>query len=241
MQKQYNKCQPTSKNGKIFSGIIVVAIGVVFLLKQLQVQMPEWLFTWPMILIAVGFFSGAKRGFKTFGWLIPVAIGVGFLIQKHFLEINVMHFFWPILIIIVGLFIIFKPKINPENYITPINSLDGDLVNEDKIEAVSIFGGVRKNVISKNFKGGEITCIMGGADINLMQAEINGKAYLETTNIFGGTKLIIPSNWEVIIEASAILGGIDDKRPLQTIEKPIANTLVIRGTTIFGGIEIKGY
>lgn len=40
---------------------------------------------------------------------------------------------------------------------------------------------------------------------------------LEITTIFGGTKLIIPSNWEIKSEAVMIFGGIEDKRRMQTI------------------------
>lgn len=62
---------------------------------------------------------------------------------------------------------------------------------------------------------------------------------LEITTIFGGTKLIIPSNWEIKSEAVMIFGGIEDKRRMQTITGQPEKTLILKGTVLFGGIEIK--
>lgn len=64
---------------------------------------------------------------------------------------------------------------------------------------------------------------------------------MEITTIFGGTKLIIPSNWEIKSEAVMIFGGIEDKRRMQTITGPPEKTLILKGTVLFGGIEIKSY
>ena len=38
---------------------------------------------------------------------------------------------------------------------------------------------------------------MGGAEINLMKADMQKPINLEVNNVFGGTKLIVPSNWDV--------------------------------------------
>jgi predicted membrane protein len=83
--------------------------------------------------------------------------------------------------------------------------------------------------------------IMGGTEINLMQADINGTVILEVTQIFGGTKLIVPSNWEIKPEMVAIFGGIEDKRTMQNVSGNTDKILVLKGTTLFGGIEIRNY
>ncbi len=58
----------------------------------------------------------------------------------------------------------------------------------DFLDAISVFGGVKKNIMTKNFKGGEIINFMGGSENNLTQADFNGTIKIDTTNIFGGTK-----------------------------------------------------
>jgi hypothetical protein len=112
--------------------------------------------------------------------------------------------------------------------------------SEDFIDATTILGGIHKNILSKNFKGGDITIFMGGAEINLSQADIQGTACLDITQIMGGTKIIIPPHWEVRSQLTSIFGNIEDKRT------NIGNTdpnkvLIIDGSSVFGGIEIRNY
>ena len=112
---------------------------------------------------------------------------------------------------------------------------------EDFVDSTSIFGGANKIILSKDFKGGDIVNIFGGTELNLSQADITDKAILEMTTIFGGTKLIIPSNWSVKSEATIIFGGIEDKRSMPAVSGSIGKILLLKGTVIFGGIEIKSF
>jgi len=112
---------------------------------------------------------------------------------------------------------------------------------DDVIDSTSIFGGVKKMITSKDFKGGEIVCFMGGAEYNLSQADITGPISIDIMQVFGGTKLIVPPHWEIKTETVAIFAGIEDKRPVQPGAFDPNKILVLKGTTIFGGIEIKSY
>ncbi|HZZ76667.1 MAG TPA: DUF5668 domain-containing protein, partial [Puia sp.] len=84
--------------------------------------------------------------------------------------------------------------------------------SEDFIDATTILGGIHKNILSKNFKGGDITIFMGGAEINLSQADIQGTASLDITQIMGGTKIIVPPHWEIRSQLTSVFGNIEDKR-----------------------------
>ena len=103
-----------------------------------------------------------------------------------------------------------------------------------------MFGGVKKVILSKNFQGGDITCFMGGCEIDLTKADFQTKAVIDITQVFGGTKIIIPSHWQISSEMTAIFGAIEDKRQ-QPLSAAVDKILVIQGTSIFGGIEIKNY
>ena len=112
--------------------------------------------------------------------------------------------------------------------------------NDDTIEATAIFCGVNKTILSKHFKGGEIEAIFGGGEIDLSQADIEEDCILDITVVFGGLKLIVPSNWEVRTNITAIAGGVDEKRP--KIRGEAANKrLTLVGTVMFGGVEIRNY
>jgi hypothetical protein len=54
--------------------------------------------------------------------------------------------------------------------------------------------------------------------------------------MMGGMSMRIPEDWLVIIDVSPFMGGYDDKthHPTESTKR-----LVIKGTTIMGGIEIK--
>ena len=73
-----------------------------------------------------------------------------------------------------------------------------------------------------------------------MQADIKGKVRLEVVQVFGGTKIIVPANWTIHSEMVAIFGGIEDKRPPQLNSIP-DKILIIEGTSVFGGIDIKSF
>lgn len=224
-------------NGRAFAGLVVVIVGSALLVKQLGVPMPYWLISWPMFLIALGLFVGFKHKFKGIGWLVLIAIGGVFLVDNYFYDFSIHRFIWPVAIIAFGLYMILRPKKKDNFWGSDTNT------DESFFEATAIFGGVKKNIITKDFKGGDITSIFGGSEIILSQADINGSAVLDVTTIFGGSKIIVPSNWSVRSDdLTAILGGFEDKRAIMANASPDPNkVLVLKGTVMFGGIEIKSF
>jgi predicted membrane protein len=233
--------------GRVWVGLLIVAIGSVFLAKQMGMYLPEWLFSWGAILIAIGIFVGAKHGFRSGGWIGVVAIGAVLLIDEVSPELSFHQYLWPIAIISVGLLMIIRPrrKKNDYKWSSFQNKTTGEPTSagavDDYIDSVSVFGGNKKNIISKDFKGGDIVIFFGGMELNLSQADINGAVELEITQIFGGTKLILPSNWRIKSEIITIFGGFDDKRKLSTDMPDSQKVLVLKGTCVFGGIDVKSF
>lgn len=125
------------------------------------------------------------------------------------------------------------PPINPN----PASSYSSD----DFLDAVSIFGGVNKIIFSKNFQGGEIVNVFGGAELDFTQADINGRVYVDVTQIFGGTKIIVPAHWMVVSDLSAIFAGVDDKRIRTNAPLDANKVLVLKGISVFAGIDIRSY
>jgi predicted membrane protein len=236
--------------GHIWTGIFLLAIGGLALARSIGVPVPAWLFSWQMLLIAIGLFIGFKKGFRDGGWFVPIIIGGFFMVNEFVLQGELRRHIWPMILIIVGAFFIFRPRkscysafkkkggLQAEN-ITPLS--EASYTQDDIIDNVNIFSGSKKMILSKNFKGGEIVNIFGGSEIDLTQADITTPAILEVTAIFGGATLIIPSNWAIKSEAVTIFGGIDDKRKVFSSTEAPTKTLVLKGTIIFGGMEIKSY
>ncbi|MBL0740318.1 LiaF transmembrane domain-containing protein [Chryseolinea lacunae] len=240
-----------NNRGRIAGGIFVVGVGSVLLARQLGADIPEWVFSWPMIPIVIGLFVGIKHSFRQMGWLIPVAIGTFFL-MKDFIGFDLLPF-WPVIIIIVGLAIMIKPRRNRhwrharheerwkrrwESHHSSNTTSDGD-----HISSVSIFGGTKKNVISKDFKGGETVCLFGGLELNMIQADVTNRVKLDVVQLFGATKIVVPAHWKIVSDdLVTVFGSIEDKRVFQPgMVYDDAKVLVLEGTCVFGGIELRSY
>jgi predicted membrane protein len=113
--------------------------------------------------------------------------------------------------------------------------------SNDYLDSVNVFGGSHQTIYSKNFKGGEVTAVFGGCDLNLTQADFEGEITIDITAIFGGCKIIIPPGWHVKSEVTAIFGGLDDKRSIQPLPEGPNKLLIIKGIAMFGGVDIRNY
>jgi len=126
--------------------------------------------------------------------------------------------------------------------VPPNNSSSGYRpTGDDYLDAVSVFGGVKKTILSKDFKGGEIVNIFGGAELDFTQADINGRVIIDITQIFGGTKIIVPSHWQVVSDLAAVFAGVDDKRMRTTASPNSEKILVLKGVSIFAGVDIRSF
>jgi predicted membrane protein len=233
--KEEVKSRFDDRSGRVLAGVILVGIGLVFLARQAGLDIPWWVFSWKMIVVAVGIFIGARRSFRPGIWMLFTGVGLLFLLNDIFFDYNLRHTFWPIMLIGFGLFMILRPRGGRGYRWDSVTEF-----SDDTIDSVAIFGGAKKHIISKKFKGGDLTTVFGGTELNFGQADVEGSATLDITQVFGGTKLVIPSNWHVKSEVVCIFGGIDDKRRDEKIAES-SKVLVLKGTCIFGGIDIKSY
>jgi|SRR5664279_539386 len=264
--------------GRVWVPLGLVVVGGLLLVRQMGAGVPEWLFSWEMVLIVIGIFSGLAHAFRGPGWLIMILIGTFFLTDHLIPGLDIHRFIWPAIIILVGLVMLIRPKksywggddwnrcrngrqrqrwqerferrFGPGNVPGGFNPGPGQaggagfdsrsFSSEDYISATTVLGGIHKNILSKNFKGGDITIFMGGAELNLAQADIQGTAALDITQIMGGTKIIVPPHWTIRSELTSVFGNIEDKRQNIGIPNP-DKVLIIDGTSVFGGIEIRNY
>jgi len=237
--------------GRIWTGVLFLVVGGVALLKSFRYPIPEWLFNWQSLLIVIGLFVGIKHKFRGGAWFIMILVGAAFLLNDYVLLGDLDKQIWPIVLIGMGVFFIFRPRHKGVRKEWDLKkkaaeagsdpTVEETFIKEDYIDTTSIFGSTKKNILSKNFMGGDITNIFGGTEINLTQADIQGVATIDVTTIFGGAELLVPSHWAVKSEIVTIFGGVEDKRAVTTMTDTPAKALVLKGTIIFGGIEIKSF
>lgn len=223
-------------------GVIFLLVGVFLLLHNLDLDLPRWIISWQMLVMGIGLILLIKSAFRNIGGLIMIIVGAVFMVKEHFyLPFHIVRFIWPVILIIVGLaFIIFRPKkYNKYEEFKEVPEIFP--VDEDHINTSIIFSGENRLIVSKNFKGGHISTVFGGCDINMLQADFEGTITLECECIFGGVELVVPSNWEVKVMTSSVFGGVEDKRPIELVGNNPNKVLIIKGNCVFGGIEIKSY
>lgn len=259
---------PKQKNN-IVAGVILVIIGVAILIRNMSfgVWFPHWIFTWPMLLVVMGLISGGRHNFRGAAWIILTGLGIYFLIvENRLLPFDPRPFTLPIVLIAIGLFIMLKRRNNPAcdirnrawhhrnpDWRYPGGGFQGtqdtqqeqgtteDASRGDYLDVNSLLGSNNRRVISKQFKGGRVSCIFGGAEIDLTQCDIEKTVVIDIVAAFGGVDLTLPANWNVRNEISVFLGGVDDKRRSYAQPGDTTKTVILKGTVMFGGVEIKSY
>lgn len=230
----------------MFTGILILTAGVIWLFDNMGYYAPDWLFHWPMILIIGGVFSGLNDGFRRPITWILIGVGVAFTLGDILvIPLHLFEYFWPMMVIIIGLIILIRPKkervikdhINGTTKIHDENEFEKGSV----LDGLALFNATKKNIFSKDFRGGETVTVFGGTEINLLQADFEHPITIEAVVVFGGLKLIVPPNWDVRIEATNILAGIDDKRSSSIQVVPENKVLILTGIVVFGGIDIVSY
>ena len=103
-----------SGSSSVWTGILLLLIGIGLLPCENNIPiLPEWMWSWAVLLIGMGLFIGIRHNFRSPAWFILMVVGGVFLIKsdefaKYFPGLNVNHI-WPLALIILGLFFILRP------------------------------------------------------------------------------------------------------------------------------------
>jgi hypothetical protein len=109
--------------------------------------------------------------------------------------------------------------------------------SDDTINAIAIMAGINRGSNSRSFRGGELTAFMGGCEIDLRQAAIDGEAVIDVFALWGGIEIRVPEHWTVIGRVTPLMGGFDDQT--RAPKDATVHKLIVRGFVIMGGVEIK--
>ncbi len=218
----------------MFLGFVLIILGVLFLLSRFDIfDFGDFVATWwPMILIIIGLKKMTAPGEPRFGsGFILFLIGVLFqLIELDVLSWNRLTYIWPLILIIIGLKLILSPRGRVAK--------PGTAFEKDEIDTVAIFGGTDISVTSQNFKGGQATALFGAVEIDLRGAKLSGgNATIRASAFFGGVDIKVPEDWQVEAEGTPLFGALESK--CKAPDSPDAPRLHIKGSVLFGGIEVK--
>lgn len=235
-----NKAQLNSS--KILLGSILVIVGGLFLLRSfnlLPFEISHIIFSWRFIIFIIGIIIFINSDNKVLGSILTI-VGTLLLLPKIFPYYIHIDGGMIVGIIIIGLGIYIILRTGRSNFHPMIDS-SNKKGKQDFIDDVAVFGGGEKIISSDNFKGGSITAIFGGSEIDLTPCKLaEGTNLINVTAIFGGTTIIVPRDWNVIVNVTPLFGGFSNKirrEPNFVIDQ--TRTLIIKGIAIFGGGEIK--
>lgn len=214
-------------------GVALLVIGALLFLERSDLfffsfHLPWWVFSWHTFMIIIGVIILATTSNRTAGFIM-IAIG----------GLTLLPNWWPLLLILLGIYLLTKGKNHTFSMPGAPTSATPD--DSERIEVVTVFGGCNKYLQSENFRGGTIFAAFGGSEINLYGCKLApGTHFLDVTTIFGGSTIQAPSDWNIQIDVTPIFGGVSDKRiKSPNIVYDNTRVLVIKGATIFGGIDIK--
>jgi len=227
-------------SNRVIIGVVLVLAGLALVIRNTGI-FPDFIdhviFSWPMLLVAIGAVMTLGSSEKT-GGIIVMAVGGFFMIPLIFREtFHMYNMFWPSIFIIIGIiFIVTKRR--------GWGSISSKgMESDDFVDYVTIFSGSERQIISQNFKGGKMSSVFGGIDLDLTKAKLApGRNVLEVAAVFGGVGIIVPDDWFVTIEVTPILGGFSDSRKLypgMNIDR--TSQLIIKGAVVFGGGEVKSH
>jgi preprotein translocase subunit Sec61beta len=227
---------PSQFSPKLVLGVAIIVGGLVLTLENLGLIHGHVLLNlWPLVLVAMGIAKLRQEGGNSGlgGWLFIV--GGCFALLFNFAGERLSDAIGPMLVVGLGILIVVKAL--KQNRGIPPELARSD----DFLQGTAIFGGFKRRVLTQAFKGGELTAIFGGYEVDLRQANLNtGQARIDVFVLFGGGEIRVPEGWEISNRATAMFGALNDSThhgpSPQGGERP---RLVVTGLILFGGTEVK--
>jgi predicted membrane protein len=224
--------------GGVLLGIILIVVGALVLLANMAVlpfdlDLAHW---WPLILIALGVVHlWNNRSIFDFSGLFLILLGGVFLMATMGkIDWDEVWRYWPAVLILLGLSIVFRRSSPPREG----KHWTGGASSDPDVRVTNILAGTDRRIDSQEFKGGDVSNVLGGTKLDLLQAKLAaGEWLLTVSTVLGGVEILVPRDWRIEVYPTNMLGGVDD----HTRQTPAAGggKLVIKASALLGGIEIK--
>lgn len=248
--KQEN--QKRNFDSRTVVGLILVVLGGLFLLDSMDLinfNIARVIFSFPAVLIILGIILILNTCRKLLGSTL-LLLGIFLMIPIIFPWVYYdRHLIFPILLIAFGVYIILRKRTHRTTAGKYRHKPDAETahfkdyqeVSSDRVDDVAIFGGGHKIIVTDNFKGGNITSIFGGSEIDLRECKLaQGTNVIDIVAVMGGSNIIVPPDWKILIDVLPIFGGFSNKvrrDPNTVIDTE--KTLLIKGFVLFGGGEVR--
>ena len=225
---------PSPFSPKLVLGVAIIVMGLVLTLDNLGLVEAHLVFKlWPLVLVALGVAKLRQEGSGgTGGWVLIFA--GAFILLANFGHLHLTDAFGPLLIVALGIFLVVRALKQSRGVPPELEKSD------DFLQGTAIFGAFKRRVLTQGFRGGELTAIFGGFEVDLRHAALaENQARVDVFVLFGGGEIRVPEGWEIANRASSILGSVGDNTYHGGQAQTDRPRLVLTGLTLFGGIEVK--
>ncbi|VXA92412.1 LiaI-LiaF-like domain-containing protein [Massilia sp. 9I] len=231
------RAKPVSS--QVVLGLLVIVAGVLFLLDNLHIlDLHRAVSFWPMVFIIVGtvkLCDTQTRAGQVVGGLFIAIGGLLILDRLDIIDFN-LRTMWPLLFIGFGIYTLYKARTGQRLLQFPGLKDEKDVDGTGVLDVTAILGGFERRVSTPDFRGGEITAVMGGCALDLRNSSIQSEAVITVFAFWGGVTLKVPPDWTVVLNGTPIMGGFEEK----TIAPPDnSKRLIVRGYAIMGGVEVR--
>lgn len=196
-----------------------------------------------------------------------IGIGVLFLLSKYsIISLSIGALIGPLVLLFIGVNILRPHKkrskkchgeSKPSEVATGADVLDGEwepaedgsLNSETKgsndddtqIDIFTILGGGNFSTRSKSLSGGNVIALLGGADIDIREADSQQQTIeIEILAVMGGVEIKVPPHWDVVVKVLPLLGGVSNKTTCLADKLSLPKKRVnIIGVAFMGGVEIR--
>jgi hypothetical protein len=253
---------------RLIVGVLIILLGGTLLADNLGwVDARHFLRSlWPLALVAIGVamvrHPEQKRS-RNWGWVL-ITVGIWIFLDKiGWIHISLGQLILPGILMFVGGMLVFRSLSGPPGGDgtrstsatsgTPGGNFAGGTgpaagstsfgssTTSDQAEfvrAFAILSAHELRPVSRPFRGADLNAVMGGIKLDLTSARMEGDtAVIELFAFWGGVEIFVPPDWTVNSEVTTLLAGfIDKRRPTSVVP---TKHLIIKGTVIMAGVEIK--
>ncbi|MBN2725390.1 MAG: hypothetical protein JXR95_15100 [Deltaproteobacteria bacterium] len=223
-----------TQGARVFAGVAFITVGVLFLLKNMGLlgNFELWRF-WPVVLILAGI-GNLGRPFdfkKIIHFIFFTGTGTVLLLKNIGIIVITYRQLWPFILIFGGIAIV----------IHTVFGKSAKNISEASVDFNVVMGGGEFQNNSKELSGGKISVIMGGVELDLRKSEMMGNEItIDVFAMWGGISMRVPEEWDVNMDGSPLLGGMENKTRFAGTKKSEKNKILnITGMVIMGGVEVK--
>jgi predicted membrane protein len=217
---------------RLIVGLGILTLGTLWTLDNLNILESEEITAWwPLILITIGIVQLVNRHANRVGPALLIFVGAMLLASSlGYIDFDLGDLI-PFGIALFGGKLVWDAL--ARRSARPALAHDASTVH-----AFAVMAGVKRHLSRRDFRGGDLSAIMGGVELDLRNAQIlpGEEVVIDTLAIMGGIEIFVPREWRIASDVLPLMGGFEDNT---SPTSETGATLTIRGTVIMGAIEIK--